>query len=198
MPRPSLNTGQRWEGQGNHPSHLLTPQQFRFHCPGDSPQKECSGDTSFDHQPLSCRLQRGQDCDKCQRDLRLIQPQPPSPSPDHRFESGRNSVLAALLVSSQSDRLEGFWHSQCSRWHRKTGAHMKINLPIFKDEDTKDPTTYQSWRWDLTVYYCVGCWDCTLLPYTIWSLQRYPGELVRSLGNRHNLRWCAYHTRQTL
>ena len=31
------------------------------------------------------------------------------------------------------------------------GAHMKINLPVFKDEDTKDAVTYQSWRWDLTV-----------------------------------------------
>ena len=29
---------------------------------------------------------------------------------------------------------------------------MKINLPIFKDEDTKDAVTYQSWRLDLTVY----------------------------------------------
>ena len=29
---------------------------------------------------------------------------------------------------------------------------MKVNLPIFKDEDAKDAVTYQSWRWDLTVY----------------------------------------------
>ena len=46
----------------------------------------------------------------------------------------------------------------------------------------KDSITYQSWRWDLTVYHCVGCQDCTLLPYAIWSLQGYPGELVRILG----------------
>ena len=26
---------------------------------------------------------------------------------------------------------------------------MKINLPVFKDEDAKDAVTYQSWRWDL-------------------------------------------------
>ena len=32
------------------------------------------------------------------------------------------------------------------------------------------------------VYLCVGCPDCTLLPYTIWSLQSYPGELVQSSG----------------
>ena len=57
---------------------------------------------------------------------------------------------------------------------------MKINLPIFKDEDTKDAVSYQSWRWDLTVYHWAGGWDCTLLPYAIQSLQGYPGELVRS------------------
>ena len=57
---------------------------------------------------------------------------------------------------------------------------MKINLPVFKDEDTKDAITYQSWCWDLTVYHCAGCQDHTLLPYAIHSLQGYPGELVRS------------------
>ena len=41
---------------------------------------------------------------------------------------------------------------------------------------------YQNWHWDVTVYHCAGCWDCTLLPYVIHSLQGYLGELVRSLG----------------
>ena len=59
---------------------------------------------------------------------------------------------------------------------------MKINLPVFKDEDAKDAVTYQSWRWDLMVYQCAGCRDCTLLPYAIRSLQSYPGELVWSSG----------------
>ena len=59
---------------------------------------------------------------------------------------------------------------------------MKINLPIFKDEDAKDAMTYQSWRWDLTVYRHAGCRDHTLLPYAIRSLQGYPGELVWSSG----------------
>ena len=59
---------------------------------------------------------------------------------------------------------------------------MKINLPIFKDEDAKDAVTYQSWRWHLTVYQWAGCRDCTLLPYAIRSLQGYPGELVWSSG----------------
>ena len=59
---------------------------------------------------------------------------------------------------------------------------MKINQPVFKDEDTKDAATYQSWHWDLTVYHHVRCWDWTLLPYTMHSLWGYPGELVRSSG----------------
>ena len=59
---------------------------------------------------------------------------------------------------------------------------MNINLPIFKDEDSKDAVTYQSWRWDLIVYRHAGCRNCTLLPYTIRYLQGYPGELVQSSG----------------
>ena len=60
--------------------------------------------------------------------------------------------------------------------------HMKINLPILKDEDAKDAVTYQSWRWDLTVYRHAGCRDHTLLPYAIRSLQGCPGEVVWSSG----------------
>ena len=59
---------------------------------------------------------------------------------------------------------------------------MKINLPIFKDEDAKDAVTYQSWRWDLMVCQHAGCRDCTLLPYAIRSLQGYPRELVWNSG----------------
>ena len=59
---------------------------------------------------------------------------------------------------------------------------MKINLPIFKDEDAKDAVTYQSWRWDLTMYQHAGCRDHTPIPYAIRSLQGYPGELVQSSG----------------
>ena len=72
----------------------------------------------------------------------------------------------------------------CHGWwpHREPRGHMKINLPVFKDEDTKDAITYQSWHWDLKVYHCTWCQVCTLLLYVICSLQVYPGELVRSLG----------------
>ena len=59
---------------------------------------------------------------------------------------------------------------------------MKINLLIFKDEDAKDAVTYQSWRWDLTVYQCAGCSYHTPLPYAIRSLQGYLREWVWSSG----------------
>ena len=82
-----------------------------------------------------------------------------------------------------SERLRG---SRClhhgQQPHREPRGHIKINLPVFKDEDTKDAITYLSWHWDLTVYHHTGCQDCTCLPYIIHSLQVYLGELVRSLG----------------
>ena len=52
-----------------------------------------------------------------------------------------------------------------------TRGHTKINLPVFKDEYTKDAVMYQSWHWDLTVYHHPGCWDCSFLPYAICSLE---------------------------
>ena len=76
-------------------------------------------------------------------------------------------MLMASSVSLQSDWSEGSQHPCHGRCHREPGGHMKINLPIFKDEDAKDAITYQSWRWDLTVYHWAGCQDHTLLPYTI-------------------------------
>ena len=59
---------------------------------------------------------------------------------------------------------------------------MKINLPVFRDEDMKDAIAYQRWHWDLAVYHSAGCWAHTLLYYAIHSLQGYPADLVRSLG----------------
>ena len=41
---------------------------------------------------------------------------------------------------------------------------MKINLPIFKDEDAKDAVTYQSWRWDLMVYQWYVVQDAEITP----------------------------------
>ena len=59
-------------------------------------------------------------------------------------------------MSSRSDLSDWSRHSRWDRWHQEEGAHMKINLPVFKDKDDKDVVTYQSWRWDLTVYRHAG------------------------------------------
>ena len=132
-------------------------------------------------------------CNRRWRDQRPQSPRFPSPSPDHGFESDRSSLSMASLISSQSDCSDG---SRCSRQGRRhqEETRMKINLLIFKDEDTKDAVTYQSWRWDLTVYRCAGCRDRTLLPYAIRSIQGYLGELVAEFWYRHNFRRCISHT----
>ena len=59
---------------------------------------------------------------------------------------------------------------------------MKINLPVFKDEDTKDAVTYQ--RLALGLDNVSSCWVSRLHPppHAIHSLQDNPGELVRSSG----------------
>ena len=59
---------------------------------------------------------------------------------------------------------------------------VKVNLPIFKDEKTKDVVTYHSWWWDLAIFCCLGRDDQHLLPYVFWSLKGFLGDLARSLG----------------
>ena len=128
-------------------------------------------------------LQQGQNRGQWQQELWVAQPQLPLLLSDHGFKSDRSTVLTSSSVSSMSERSRGSrypHHGRCSC--REPGGHMKINLPVFKDEDTKDAFTYQSWCWDLIVYHHTGCWDCTLFPYDIHSLQGKPGKLLRSLG----------------
>ena len=167
-------------GPGHPHINPSTQQPFRFDHPRDSSRKDTPGDVSSDHQLLPHWPSRGQDHNRHQRDHRQPLHWLPSPSLASGFKSDRSSLSMASLMSSMSDRSEGSQHSQCGRQHREDRAHMKINLPVFKDKDAKDAVTFQSWRWDLTVYQCAGCMDHTLLPYAIWSLQGYLGELVRS------------------
>ena len=152
-------------GPGYPHVNLPAQQPFRFDHPRGSPIKDTSGDGGSNHQPSPHQPPRGQDCNRCWRDQRPPSPQFPSPSLDHGFKSNRSSLSMASLMSSRPDRSDGSWHSQWRRQHLEDGAHMKINLPVLKDEDAKDAVTYQSWRWDLTVYQHVGCRDHTLLPY---------------------------------
>ena len=64
---------------------------------------------------------------------------------------------------------------------------MKVYLPIFKDEKTKDAVTYHSWWWDIAIF-CHSGWDNQhLLLYVTQSLQGFPGDLARSLDKNATL-----------
>ena len=169
-------------GLGHPHVNPLAQQPFRFDCLRGCPIKNTSGDVGSDCQSSPYWPPRGWDCNRHWRDHRPPSPWFPLPSLDHGFEGDWSSLSMASSMSSHSDRWDWSQHSWWGRWHREDGACMKINLPVFKDEDAKDVVTYQSWRWDLMVYQHAGCRYCTLLPYAIQSLQGYPGELVQSSG----------------
>ena len=135
------------------------------------------------YQEQGWALQWGWDQGQGQWELWVVPSQSPSLSSDHGFESDWSSASTSSSVASMSERSGGSRHPCCDqRPHREPGGHMEINLPVFKDKDTKDAITYQSWCWDLTVYCHAECWDHNLLPYAIHSLQGYPGDFVSSFG----------------
>ena len=139
-------------GPGHPRVNLPAQQPFQFDPPRGSPLKDAPGGWWFQLSTVTSLALRGQEPNRCWRDQMPQSPRFPSPSPDCGFESDQSSLSMASSMSSRSDRSDG---SQCPRrgtWHREEGAHMKINLLIFKDKDAKDTVTYQSWRWDLTVY----------------------------------------------
>ena len=121
------------------------------------------------HQEWGQVPQQGWDRDQGQWELWMAPPQSPLLSSDYGFQSDQSSVSTSSSVSSMSERSGGSRHSWHG-WqpHREPGGHMKINLLVFKDEDTKDTITYQSWCWDLAVNHHAGCQDCTHFPYTIF------------------------------
>ena len=125
-------------GPGCPHVNLLDQQLFWFDPPRSSSPKDASGDGGSNHQPSPHWPSRGQECNRHWRDQRPQSPQFPSPSQDHGFESDWSSLSMASSMSSRSDRSDG---SQCprrGRQYQEEGAHMKINIPIFKDEDAKD------------------------------------------------------------
>ena len=159
----------------------INPQPFRFDQQGDSSQKDTPRDVNSDHQLSPHQPLRGWNCNRHRRDQGLPPPQPHC--------CPQIADLKAIGVWCQQPH-------QCCYCQTSQKApsiprevddvesqsHIKINLPIFKDKDTEDAVTYQSWRWDLTVYHHVGCQDLTLLLYTIQSSQSYSRELVQSSG----------------
>ena len=145
-------------------------QPFQFNAQRMSLPKDVSGGCSSDYPQMPCQPSRGQECNRRWRDQRPQSPRFPLPSLDCGFKSDRSSFSMTSSMSSRSDHSDRSRHSRQSRWHQEETC-MKLNLPIFKDEDAKDAVTYQSWQWDLMVYQCTGCRDHTLLPYAIRSLQ---------------------------
>ena len=154
-------------------------QPFQFNAQRVSLPKDVSGDCSSDYPQMPHQPSRGWQCNRRWRDQRPQSPRSPLPSLDCGFKSDRSSLSTASSMSFRSDHSDRSRHSRWSRQHQEETC-MKINLPIFKEEDAKDAVTYQSWWWELTVYQHSGCRDCTLLQYAIRSLQGYPGELVQS------------------
>ena len=144
-------------------------QPFRFNISRASPPGDQSAHEVPEDRWTSQWPSHGQGCNRKRRDQRPRSPRFPSPLPDQGFESDRSSISTASSISSQLDHSDGSGHSRRGRRYQEE-TRMKINLPIFKDEDTKDAVTYQSWTWDLIVYRRAGCRDCALLPYAIRSL----------------------------
>ena len=167
--------GVKVRGLGRPQVNPPAQQPFRFHTRRASPP----GDQSAHEVPKDRRTPQwpshGRGHNRRRRDQRPQLPRFSSPLLDQGFKSDRSSISMVSSISSWLDHSDGSGHSRWGRRHREK-THMKINLPIFKDEDAKDTMTYQSWRWDLIVYRHAGCRDHTLLPYTIRSLQGYPGE----------------------
>ena len=62
------------------------------------------------------------------------------------------------------------------------GLRVKVNVPIFKDEKSKDCVTYHSWWWDIAIFCHPGWDDQHLLPYVFQSIQGFLGDLAESLG----------------
>ena len=174
-------------GPGHPRVNLWAQQPFWFNALRASPPKDASGDCGSDYPQSPHQPFRAREHNRRMRDQRPQSPWLPLPSPDCGFESNRSLLSTTSLMLSRSDWSDRSRHSREGRRHREE-ACMKINLPIFKNDDAKDAVAYQSWRWDLTVYQCAGCRDCILLPYAMRSLQGYPGELVQSSGNDNNFR----------
>ena len=80
----------------------------------------------------------------------------------------------ASSMSSRSDRSDGSLAFPMREMALRGWSSHEDKPPCLQRKDAKDAVTYQSWRWDLLVYQCVGCRDHTLLPYAISIFARLP------------------------
>ena len=121
-------TEHRIEARGpGHPCYCLaTPQPFRFYHGDEFPQEEHIKDASFDHQSSHHRPQWGRDHDWQQRNPRQVWPEPPSPSPDHGFES------------------DEVWYQQLHQYHHNLTSQKAPSIPIMADITGKLEATWKS------------------------------------------------------
>ena len=124
-------------GSGCLQVNPLAQKPFRFDTSRTSLPGDLLANHSSDEGQTPWWPSQGWGHNRRWRDQWPWSPRFPSPSPDCGFESDRSSVSTVSSISSRSDRSDG---SRCSRRGRRQWeeTHMKINLPIFKDEDAKD------------------------------------------------------------
>ena len=103
-------------GPGQPHSHPLIPQPFRFHCPGDSPQKEHPRDARFDHRPLTPQATDEArtviDIEGIRGQYHLTHPHLPQITD---LKAIGVQCQQPSSVSLQSDWSKGSWHSWCGR-----------------------------------------------------------------------------------
>ena len=146
--------------------------------------------------------QCSQDWGQGQWELWVAPPWSPLHLSDHGFKSDRSSASTSSSVASMSEGSEGSRHPYHVQWpHREPGGHVKINLPVCKDEDTKDAIMHLSWchhapKLVLGLNCVSSCWVPRLHPFPLYHpfLTRLPGGAGEEFGDRHHLGWHPDHT----
>ena len=138
-------------GLGHPHSHLPAFLPFRFCNQDGSPHEARLQSTNkcmeprcthwMSHHDQDQASQHSWDHGQMEQDPWAVPTPTPSPSLDSGFETDRSSVSTSLSVSLQSNRCGGSRHMHHCQCHREPGGHMKLNLPVFKDEDKKDAIT---------------------------------------------------------
>ena len=122
-------------GPGYPLSHLTTPQPFRFYCGDESLLEKCIKDASFDHWSPLCKPSWGREHEWWQRNLRLVLPQSPSPSPivdskvievlcwqPHQYHHNLigQKVPNIPIMADTIGNLEATWRSICPSFKMRT------------------------------------------------------------------------------
>ena len=120
--------------------NLLDQQPFRFDHSRGSPIRDASGHGGSDCQTISMSdPKRLRLHSRHWRDQRPLSPCFPLPTPDH-VGLRATGTCYQWLPQYHPDPIDpdGSQHSQRGRQHQEDRACMKINFPVFKDEDSKD------------------------------------------------------------